>query len=270
MTAVSYLLIGLFSLLLIVQCATKYEFLPREFRKVIRSSSRSSSLLLVYVLSNEFFALLDSSLASLILLNLTAAMLLLYFLLVEEFETQVPRKLQLAFLVSNLWLVFLTDLNYLTNLVIPFFLFPLTAPLIVTPILLGYSLTIRSELDNINKWTTPADMLKYCQGLRRLVAEPDDTLHRLLISGYCDIHRQKCEEVTCPIRMEAKALDKLRVFNAAATRNKRTEVILVEELVKKIYSQGVRFFSNHSSLGVEFALFLYQRGMKEQALKELL
>jgi hypothetical protein len=52
LTIVSYIILGVFSLLLIVQSATKFEFLPREYKKVIRSSSRSSSLLMIYVLGN--------------------------------------------------------------------------------------------------------------------------------------------------------------------------------------------------------------------------
>jgi hypothetical protein len=45
---------------------------------------------------------------------------------------------------------------------------------------------------------------------------------------------------------------------------------MIEELIKKIYSQGVKFFPSNSTLELEFALFLYAKDMKEQALKELL
>lgn len=45
---------------------------------------------------------------------------------------------------------------------------------------------------------------------------------------------------------------------------------MIEELIKKIYSQGVKFFPTNSTLEIEYALFLYGREMPEQALKELL
>lgn len=42
---------------------------------------------------------------------------------------------------------------------------------------------------------------------------------------------------------------------------------MIEELIKKIYSLGVKFFPNNSTLYIEYALFLYGREMPEQALK---
>ena len=43
-----------------------------------------------------------------------------------------------------------------------------------------------------------------------------------------------------------------------------------EELIIKIYEEGTKFFPTVASLNIEFAIFLYERGMKEKSLKFLL
>lgn len=51
-TIVSFVLLFLFTLLLMVQCVLRYEFIPSDQPKVIRNSSRSHCLQLLYVLGN--------------------------------------------------------------------------------------------------------------------------------------------------------------------------------------------------------------------------
>lgn len=137
--------------------------------------------------------LLANGIATVIVLNSLAILLLLYSLLVEEYVTPSARKLHFSFLALNLTLVVLTDISYLSIFNIPLFVWLSMTPLIVCTVWMQRHLDIRNELDNINKWTTPADMLRYCAGLRSLVASPSRPRNMHLINGYCDVHRQKCE-----------------------------------------------------------------------------
>jgi hypothetical protein len=178
-------------------------------------------MLMTYIVANECCVLVANGLVTVIVLNGLAILMLIYSVLIDEIITIQAKKLQLAFVMANMALIIVTDVAYLTSMLIPLFVWFVMAPFIILIAYLQNDLSIKNELDNINKWTTPADMLKYCSGLRYLISQPDDSLHLMYINGYCDVHRQKCEEATCPIRMTSQALKKLRTFNPVATRNKR-------------------------------------------------
>lgn len=104
------------------------------------------------------------------MLNTLAALLLLYSVLVDEFVTLSAKKLQMCFLSLNFALCIITDISYFTTLNVPLLLWVTISPIIVSIVWLQSDLSIRNELENINKWTTPVDMLRYCQGLRSLLA----------------------------------------------------------------------------------------------------
>lgn len=62
--------------------------------------------------------------------------------------------------------------------------------------------TLQFELQNVNKWNTPAMMIRYSQTLRKLLKRTDDYYFETIMHGYMQIHRQKCDNPTCPYKVD--------------------------------------------------------------------
>ena len=58
--------------------------------------------------------------------------------------------------------------------------------------------TLEFELENVNKWNTPLMIIRYTETLRKLLKRTDDYFFETTLHGYIEIHRQKCDNPTCP------------------------------------------------------------------------
>lgn len=105
----------------------------------------------------------------------------------------------------NFIVLLLTSLKVFFNIPIEFsiflFLIPVSALIFYQLDLFG----MKFELENINKWSTPSLMMRYCRTMRILCksALNGNHQHAVLLQGYVDVHRQKCEMSGCPYRQPA-------------------------------------------------------------------
>lgn len=112
------------------------------------------------------------------------------------------------------------------------------------------------ELENVNKWSTSQIMISYAAKLRKLLLNFDDYYFNTLFLGYVEIHQQKCDNETCPLRNIGVCDDMKRMR--------------FEDIIRKIYNDGCKLSPVNPELLLEYAIFHYEIGAKEKAMKTLL
>ena len=95
--------------------------------------------------------------------------------------------------------VFLDAVMILGSL-LPFPLMPILAVILFLAIMQLKVYSIDFELKNVNKWPTSEVMMRYASTLRWFLSYREKPLYAAHLYGYMEIHRQKCDNPSCPSR----------------------------------------------------------------------
>lgn len=95
----------------------------------------------------------------------------------------------------NLVAIILLDIKKILNFPIYFPTVIIVGVLVLLFCLFFEMFSVKFELENVNKWNTANIVLRYTRTLRLMLSrlEEDNDEYQIILQGYSDIHRQKCE-----------------------------------------------------------------------------
>ncbi len=82
-------------------------------------------------------------------------------------------------------------------------------------------------------------MIRYAETLRKLLKRTDDYYYQTLLHGYMEVHRQKCDNPTCPYSVQ-NIQSEQELLKADNSYKKSDEVLRTEGIIKKIFNDGCK------------------------------
>jgi len=128
-------------------------------------------------------------------------------------------------------------------------------------------------LINVNQFEQGKEIINQVTYLLKLL-DTQETSHNsaVLLDGYLEVHKQDCAEAECPLKRRNKVLHNNKIIRNLLSSDpniKEKEAIIVY-LVYQIYIQGLKKFSDNTTLRIAYAFFLLDKmHSKQQALQEL-
>ena len=87
-------------------------------------------------------------------------------------------------LVINIIPIVMINVIYFMNVNLNFTVLLILWPISIVSIQRMNLHTLEFELDNVNKWNTPAMMIRYAETLRKLLKRKDDYFFEIHLHGY--------------------------------------------------------------------------------------
>ena len=99
-------------------------------------------------------------------LNLSIILVLVVFLLKDEHQSENIKKIEATMIAINFIAVLMTNLKVFFQIELELSLFVILVPFLVLGVMQLHLFGIKFLLENINKWSTPALRIRYCQTIQ--------------------------------------------------------------------------------------------------------
>jgi hypothetical protein len=258
-----------FLALLTGQTFLGFEFLRASGFSKLRRSAYVETVLLLFALTNEVSFNWAPRSSHLIVANVASGLLLILFYFTDEYLDEQAKRVELSFLMVNSVGVALVDFSFLLGYGISLYLWFIGTLFVVATVLHVSTYSLEFEVQNINKWPTSELMVRYTDNLRLFLNRREEYGFHAAIAGYMEMHRHKCDIEGCPSRGPLNDHEQ-RMLDSGEIQPEDEDLLRCENVIKKIYKDGERETPISSRLLLENAIFLYEKGEKELALKTLL
>jgi hypothetical protein len=129
------------------------------------------------------------------------ALTIFIFFIKAEIEEEVPFRIELIAMSINAVAIVMLACIKLLQVRLGIELLIVLGLMMAFSIWQFHNFNIVFELENVNKWTNSQIMISYAAKLRKLLFNYHDYYYNTMFLGYYEIHQQKCDNETCPLRV---------------------------------------------------------------------